>query len=74
MLVLLRLARLHPAHVIDAFHDDLRAEGPVAGFGAVMPSAARVGALVDAELSTTKGVAWSPGTPAAPPDLTSQWR
>jgi len=74
MLVLLRLARLHPAHVIDAFHDDVRAVGPVAGLGAVMSSAARVGALVDAELSPTKCVAWSPGASAVPPDLTAQWR
>jgi len=74
MLVLLRLARLHPAHVIDAFHDDVRAVGPVAGLGAVMASAARVGALVDAELLSSKYVAWSPGASAAPPDLTSQWR
>ena len=74
MPVLLRLARLHPAHVIDAFHDDVRAVGPMSGLGAVLASAARVGALVDAELSPTKCVAWSPGAPAAPPDLTAQWR
>ena len=74
MLVLLRLARLHPTHVIDAFHDDVRAVGPVAGLGAVMESAARVGALVDAEMAPAKCVAWSPGTTAAPPDLTAQWR
>jgi len=74
MLVLLRVSRLHHAHVIDAFHDDVRAVGPVAGLCAVMASAARVGALVDAELSPTKCVAWSPGSPAAPPDLTAQWR
>jgi len=74
MLVLLRLARLHPTHVIDAFHDDVRAVGPVAGLGAVVESAARVGALVDAEMAPAKCVAWSPGTTAAPPDLTAQWR
>jgi len=70
------LALLYPPHalVIDAFHDDVRALGHVAGLGAVMASAARVGALVDAELSPTKCVAWSPGAPAAPPDLTAQWR
>eukprot|EP00168_Porphyra_purpurea_P017443 TRINITY_DN603_c0_g1_i2.p2 TRINITY_DN603_c0_g1~~TRINITY_DN603_c0_g1_i2.p2 ORF type:complete len:297 (-),score=47.21 TRINITY_DN603_c0_g1_i2:1003-1893(-) len=39
-----------------------------------MASAARVGALVDAELAPAKCVAWSPGAPAAPPDLTAQWR
>jgi len=70
----LRLSRLHPAHVIDSFHDDVRAVGPVAGVGAVMASAARVGALVDAELSPTKCVAWSPGAPVPPPDLTAQWQ
>jgi len=74
MLVLMRLARLHPAHVIDAFLDDVRALGPVAGLGAVMESAARLGTLVDAELSPAKCVAWSPRTKAAPPDLTAQWR
>jgi len=74
MLVLLHQARLHPTHVIDAFPDDVRAVGPVAGLGAVMESAARVGALVDAEMAPAKCVAWSPGTTAAPPDLTAQWR
>ena len=74
MLVLSRLSRLHPAHAIDTFHDDVRAVGPVAGLCAVMASAARVGALVDSELSPTKCVEWSPGAPTAPPDLTSQWR
>ena len=74
MLVLMRLARLHPTHVIDAFHDDVRAVGPVEGLGAVLESASRVGALVDAELAPSKCVAWSPGTATAPPNLTAQWR
>ena len=72
MLVLVRLARLHSAHAIDAFLDDVRAVGPVAGLGAVMAPATQVVALVDAELSPTKCVAWSPGASAAPPDLTDQ--
>jgi len=74
MLVLLRVASLHPDHVVDAFHDDVRAVGPVEGLGAVMATAARVGALVDAQLAPEKCAAWSPATAAPPPDLTDQWR
>lgn len=69
----LRLARLHPYHVVRAIHDDVVLAGPVNALIRVMEDLGSLGAQVDAVLAPAKCVAWSPARQPRPADFQARW-